>query len=80
MSYIEINIGEIDKIRPNQLVVFLHDELKIHREHFGKIIIKKKYTFFELNSDAVKYLKDLPKKKFNGRSLNYRIIDQLPRS
>ena len=43
MSYIEINIGEIDKIRPNQLVVFLHDELKIHREHFGKIIIKKKY-------------------------------------
>lgn len=78
INVIELNIGEIDKVRPNQLVVYLHDELKIHREHFGKIVIRKKYTFIELNQEAVKYLKDLKKKKWNGRTLEYRIVDSLP--
>lgn len=78
ISVIELNIGEIDKVRPNQLVVYLHDELKIHREHFGKIIIRKKYTFVEVNQEAVKYFKDLKRKKWNGRTLEYRIVDSLP--
>ena len=48
-AIVEVNIGEIDKVRPNQLVVFFHDELKIHREHFGKIVIKKKYQEYDFN-------------------------------
>ena len=77
-AVIEINIGEIDKARPNQLVCFLHDELKIHREHFGKIIIDKKYSYFELNKSALKYLKGLSNKKFNNHPITYKEVSALP--
>ena len=79
ISVIEINIGEIDKIRPNQLVVFLHDELKIHREHFGKIVIGKKFSHLEINTEALRFLRDLNKKKFNGRTISYKLVDSLPK-
>ena len=79
ISVIELNIGEMDKVRPNQLVVFLHDNLKIHREHFGKIVIRRKYTYVEINSDALRFLKDLGKKKFNGRTISYKLVDGLPK-
>ncbi len=75
---IEVNIGAIDKVRPNQLVVFFHDALKIHREHFGKIVIEKKYSYIEINKEASKFLKKLPNKQFNGRTVNYKIVDKLP--
>ncbi len=78
-AVIEVNIGEIDKARPNQLVCFFHDELKIHREHFGKIVIDKKYSYIEINKSALKYLKGLSTKKFNGHSISYRQIDMLPK-
>ncbi len=78
-SVIEVNIGEIDKVRPNQLVVFFHDELKIHREHFGKIVIQKKYSYLEVNSDALKYFKDLNRKKWNGRTIHYKVVETLPK-
>ena len=77
-AIVEVNIGEIDKVRPNQLVVFFHDELKIHREHFGKIVIKKKYCYIEINKDALKYFKNLNKKKWNGRSVTYKVVDSMP--
>ena len=79
VSVIELNVGEMDKVRPNQLVVFLHDNLKIHREHFGKIVIRRKFTYVEINSDALRFLKDLGKKKFNGRTLSYKLVDGLPK-
>lgn len=78
-TVIEINVGEVDKVKPNQLVVLFHDKLKVHREHFGKIVIKKKYTFIEVENVALKYLNDMNKIKINGRSLNYRIVDSMPR-
>ena len=78
-TVIELNVGSMENVRPNQLVVFLHDELKIHREHFGKIIIDKKHSFIEINSDAVRFLRDLNKKKYNGKTLSYRVIEALPR-
>lgn len=79
VSVVEINVGEIDKVRPNQLVVFFHDELKIHREHFGKIVIQKKYSYLEVNTDALKFFKDLSRKKWNGRTLHYRVVETLPK-
>ncbi len=78
-AVIEINVGEIDKVKPNQLVVLFHDQLRIHREHFGKIVIKKKYTFLEVNEEALRFLKGMNKVKINGKTLNYRIVDSLPR-
>ena len=78
-AVIEINVGEIDKVKPNQLVVLFHDQLRIHREQFGKIVIKKKYTFLEVNEEALRFLKGMNKVKINGKTLNYRIVDSLPR-
>ncbi|MBE6137584.1 MAG: DEAD/DEAH box helicase [Erysipelotrichaceae bacterium] len=78
-SVVEVNIGSIDNVRPNQLVVFFHDELKIHREHFGKIVIEKKYSYLEVKTEALRFFKDINKKKFNGRTVSYRIVEGLPR-
>lgn len=78
-TVIEINVGEVDTVKPNQLVVLFHDKLKVHREHFGKIVIKKKYTFIEVENVALKYFNDMNKIKINGRSLSYRIVDSMPR-
>lgn len=77
-AVVEVNIGQIDKARPNQLVVFFHDELRIHREHFGKIVIKKKYSYIEINKDALKYFKSLNGKRYNGRNVTYKVVDKLP--
>ncbi|MBQ9124538.1 MAG: DEAD/DEAH box helicase [Acholeplasmatales bacterium] len=78
-AVIEVNLGEIDKVRPNQLVVYFHDELKIHREHFGKIVIKKKYSYLEIKHDALKYFKKLSSKRWNGRPITYKVVDNLPK-
>lgn len=78
-AYICINLGSNDKIRPNQLVNFLHDEISIHREHFGKIIIKKDSTYLEVNALAVRFLKELKNKKFMGKQLTYQQIKSLPK-
>jgi ATP-dependent RNA helicase DeaD len=78
-AVVEVNIGEIDKARPNQLVCFFHDELKIHREHFGKIVIDKKYSYLEIDKTALKYFKQISSKKFNGHSLTYKEVKELPK-
>jgi ATP-dependent RNA helicase DeaD len=78
-TVVEVNIGEIDKARPNQLVCFFHDELKIHREHFGKIVINKKYSYLEVDKSALKYFKQISSKKFNGHSLTYKEVKELPK-
>ena len=73
-----MNVGKKDNVRPNQLVVYFHDELKIHREHFGKIVIKDNESFIEINSDALRFFKDLHKHRFNGRRIDYKKVDKLP--
>ena len=78
-TVVEVNIGEIDKARPNQLVCFFHDELKIHREHFGKIVIQKKYSYLEVDKSALKYFKQISSKKFNGHALSYKEVKELPK-
>ena len=78
-TVVEVNIGEIDQARPNQLVCFFHDELKIHREHFGKIVIGKKYSYLEVDKSAIKYFKQISSKKFNGHSLTYKEVKELPK-
>ncbi|MDE5546595.1 MAG: DEAD/DEAH box helicase [Anaeroplasmataceae bacterium] len=79
-AYICINVGANDKIRPNQIVNFLHDEVSIHREHFGKIIITKDSTYLEINSQAIRFLKDLKNKKYMGKRLTYHQVKALPKN
>lgn len=78
-SIIECNIGKNDGARPNQLVVFFHDEFKVHREHFGKIIIEDKKCYIEVHSEALRFFKMTKDKKFNGKKLSIKVIDSLPR-
>lgn len=74
-----INVGSSSGIRPNMLVNYLHDELKIHREHFGKISVEKDKTYFEIKNEGLKYLKALNGKKFNGKKLSYQMVRSMPR-
>ena len=78
-SIIEINVGHNDGVRPNQMVVYFHDEFKIHREHFGKIIIENKRSFIEVHNEALRFLRNFKGKKFMGRSLNIKVVDSFPR-
>jgi hypothetical protein len=78
-SIIECNIGKNDGARPNQLVVFFHDEFKVHREHFGKIIIEDKKSYIEVHSEALRFFKKTKDKKFNGKKLSIKVVDSLPR-
>ena len=78
-AYVVINIGSSSNVRPNQLVNYLHDNLRIHREHFGKIIIHKDKTYLEVNELAVKYFKDLNGKSLNGIKLTYQKARSLPK-
>lgn len=66
---IEVNIGKLDNVRPNQLVVFFHDNLKIHREHFGKIVIEDKRSFIDVHQEALRFFRDIGNVKFNGKKL-----------
>lgn len=74
-----VNIGSDQRVRPNQLVNFLHDELKIHREHFGKIVIEKDKTYLEVNPTALRFFKDLKYKSFAGKKLTYKEVNSLPK-
>lgn len=76
---IMLNAGSKNRIRTKELVQFMHDQLKIHREHFGKIIVKPTTTFIELNEDALPFLKGLSSKKYAGKVLNYKIVKEMPR-
>lgn len=78
-AILEINIGAKDGVRPNQLVVYFHDEFKVHREHFGKIIIENKRSFVEVHQEALRFFRDTKGKKFNGRAINCKVVDSFPR-
>lgn len=73
---IECNLGEADKVKPNLLVNTLHDELKIHREHFGKIETNKTRTFFEVNGEALRFFETKKKVKLAGKTLSFRLVDK----
>ena len=73
---IEVNLGDIDKVNNNKLINVLHDELLIHRERFGKITVNKTRTFFELESDAIRFLDTKKKIKINGKTLQFRLVDK----
>lgn len=78
-SYICLNVGKKERVKPNQIVNYLHDEIKVHREHFGKIVIDENQTFLEVNSIALKYFKDLKNKSFFGKKITYKEVNSIPK-
>ncbi len=77
--YFSINLGSSDRLKPNQLVNFLHDQLGIHREHFGKIVINKEITFFELNSSAIRFIKNRKNINILGKKIFIKQVNSLPK-
>ena len=78
-AYIMLNVGKNERVKPNQIVNYLHDEIKVHREHFGKIIIEEDKTYLEVNSIALRFFKDLKNKSLNGKKITYKEINMLPK-
>jgi len=74
MVVLELNVGSNDKIRANQLINFFNTEIKVHREHFGKIVIDKNITYVHVKEIALKFFKDLNKKTLNGKKIKYKRI------
>lgn len=73
-TLVEVNIGTRQGLRPNEWIRFLNEEMKIHREHFGKILIRKDKTIFELNAKGLPFLKGLEKKRFHGRKIAWKCL------
>lgn len=78
-SYVMLNVGKNERVKPNQIVNYLHDEIKVHREHFGKIIIEEDKTYLEVNSVALRFFKDLKNKSFFGKKITYKEVATLPK-
>ena len=77
--YVSLNVGSKENVRPNQLVNYLHDTITIHREHIGKIVIQKEATYLEVHYQALKYFKELYKKKYMGKPISYKQVRALPK-
>ena len=76
---IELNKGKDLKLKPSMLVNFFHDELKIHREHFGKIIVEDNKTYIEIKKEALRFLTSLKNKKINNQKISYKEIKKMPK-
>ena len=72
-------VGKNERVKPNQIVNYLHDEIKVHREHFGKIIIEDDKTYLEVNNVALRFFKDLKNKSFFGKKITYKEVSSLPK-
>ncbi|MCR5231273.1 MAG: DbpA RNA binding domain-containing protein, partial [Acholeplasmatales bacterium] len=70
----EVNLGKKDNVRANMLVVFFHDELKIHREHFGRIDILENKSIIEVNKEAIRFLKNSNGITFNKKKIKIKLI------
>ena len=78
-AYIMLNVGKNERVKPNQIVNYLHDEIKVHREHFGKIVIEDDKTYLEVNSIALRFFKDLKNKSFFGKKITYKEVNSIPK-
>ena len=69
-----LSVGKKDKISANRIINGFHDDLKIHREHFGKINITNNETLFEIKEEGAKFLRLKGRCKINNKFYNYRKV------
>ena len=72
-ALVKINLGSIDRIKANQIVMIFHDEFGIYREKFGKITVDKKNTLIEIKSDSIRRI-NKNSIKINGKRVNIRLV------
>lgn len=65
-----INIGKIDRVRPQQLIGLLNDHIPGRKVEVGRIDLMKNFSFFEVRKeDKNKVIKSLNKKNAFGRKI-----------
>lgn len=73
---VSINVGDTDHVKPNQLIMIFHDNLKVHREKFGKINIGHDESILFVKEEGRKFfdrkLKDVT---INGKKVVYKILN-----
>ncbi len=69
-----LSVCKKDKISANRIINGFHDDLKIHREHFGKINITNNETLFEIKEEGAKFLRLKGRCKINNKFYNYRKV------
>ena len=70
---IQLNVGSVDRVKANQLVMIFHDEFAIYREKFGKITINKKNTLMEIRQDSIRRI-NKKSIKINNATVTIRIL------
>ncbi len=77
MVLFEINIGEADGLKKNELVEMLIKELRVKDISIGKVEISKESATVEVHKDfANRVAKDLPRMKYNGKGLKTKPIQR----
>ncbi len=71
-----VNVFKNDKISANKIIMGFHDDLKIHREHFGKINVSNNGTLIEVTKEGSKFLKNRGKCRINGKLINYKKVER----
>lgn len=77
-SILKINVGKLDKIRPQQIINLCIDA-DVHKSRVGNIVIDDKFTYVEVDKGSARYFKKIAGKKLNGRTLSISESDVMPK-
>jgi hypothetical protein len=77
-----IYVKELDEYY--EIVVGKNDEETLYKTITGtsacEVELSQSYIHgLEINTEALRFLRDLNKKKFNGRTISYKLVDSLPK-
>lgn len=68
-AIMKLNVGRIDKIRPQQIVNLCID-VDVHKSRVGSIVIDDRATYVEVDKNSTRYFKKINGKSVNGRKIN----------
>ncbi len=68
-AIMKLNVGRIDKIRPQQIVNLCMDA-DVHKSRVGNIVIDDRATYVEVDKNSTRYFKKINGKSINGRKIN----------
>ncbi len=68
-AIMKLNVGRIDKIRPQQIVNLCID-VDVHKSRVGNIVIDDRATYVEVDKNSTRYFKKINGKSVNGRKIN----------
>ena len=76
-AIMKLNVGRIDKIRPQQIVNLCMDA-DVHKSRVGNIIIDDRATYVEVDKNSTRYFKKINGKNINGRKISVSETNLMP--